>query len=138
MLGDCYACHQHFHSAFLSALAHTILICWFSKYRILILEIAYSLQSLAIEQSILYSLAEIETICQYFPSLFDLLTATIINFTPFQNVHAHLKNLRLNTGVISTEHSTPGNTQEHIIELRGRLHSVSLTQDILGVIWPQP
>ena len=43
---------------------------------------------------------------------------------------AHLKNLRLNTGVISTEHSTPGKTQGHIIELSGRLHSMSLTQDI--------
>ena len=49
---------------------------------------------------------------------------------------AHLKNLRLNTELISTEPSTPHNIQEYLIELSGGLHSMSLTQDILGVSWP--
>ena len=83
MLCACYALRQYFHSTLWLGLSHDLLF-WFSKYCMshLTLSVVKVISPSTIS---LLSRAEIETICQYFPSLFDLLTTIIINFTPFQS-----------------------------------------------------
>ena len=69
-----------FHSAFGLFWPRFTLLVFLVSY--FLLKIVCSLKSLAVEKSYHYSLKEMEAIHQYFPSLFDLLTTIIINFTP--------------------------------------------------------
>ena len=80
MLDTCYAFRQHFHSAFDLFWPRFTLLVFLVSY--FLLKIVCSLKSLAVEKSYHHLLKEMEAIHQYFQSLFDLLTAILINFTP--------------------------------------------------------